>query len=185
MRSTCPSCLSQVEHNHSDPQVHCTSCNEVFSPFLTSSSNAESDTLVPVENAISDFSESSMAFKEIIDFGEQLDQTPAEKKSSPSVAAPIKTSTLSPPVNLKTAPSTDFIMTTGDLSSHLQVSHWYHPLSRMVLLGMDESPLEKAFQDLRDAALALGANAVTGIRCSLSPDNKRALLLGTPVRWEK
>jgi uncharacterized protein YbjQ (UPF0145 family) len=55
----------------------------------------------------------------------------------------------------------------------------------MVLLGMDESPLEKAFQDLRDAALALGANAIIGIRCSLSPDNKRALLLGTPVRWEK
>lgn len=177
MRSTCPSCLSQVEHNHSDPQVTCTSCSEIFSPFITSSSSTENDSLIPVDNAISDFSESSIAFKEIIAFGEQLDQAAPEKKTSLPHPVSVK------PVEI--APPSTFLMTTGDLGSHFKVCDWYPPLSRMVLLGMDESPLEKAFQDLRVAALALGANAIIGIRCSLAPDNKRALILGTPVRWEK
>ncbi|NBT58420.1 hypothetical protein EBT16_06515 [bacterium] len=170
MRSSCPNCLSQTEHSHSEKQVVCSSCGEMYSPFL-----ANSDT-PSEESPLADFSESALAFKEIIDFGQSMDQPQAPKLQTP-VVAPQK------PVRIET--SSDFIWTTGDLSPAHRVTQWFAPLSRMIVLGDDQHPLEKAFQLFKEDSARLGANAVIGIRCCLSPDNKRALIIGTPVRCEK
>ena len=192
MRSTCPNCLSQIEHAHSDTRVLCTSCNESFSPFLTgaASDSSSQEPLIPVEMGLNDFSESTLAFKDIIQFGEQMNEgapsteplaTPQRKQkgeSTPSQPLPHQ----SPSVKFS---SDDFVMTTGDLASHFIITHWFAPCSQMVNLGNDEAPLETALARMKESAIALGANAITGVRCSLAPDNKRALLLGTPVRCEK
>lgn len=168
MRSTCPDCLSQVEHPHGESQVICTSCGSTYSPFLT-----------PGESP--DFSESASAFQEIVDFGHTLDQGSSSPKS------PVQ---LSPPTQEakgleSSSESISFILTTHDLGSQYLILQWFTPIVRMVMLEDDTSPLEKALKGFQEIALGMGANAVTGIRCSLAPDNKRALLMGTPVKCEK
>ncbi|MFM8269747.1 MAG: hypothetical protein ACKN9V_06110 [Pseudomonadota bacterium] len=177
MRSSCPHCLSQIEHAHSDSQVVCASCGEIFSPFLTAQDSAQG------EPAPSDFSESALAFKEIIDFGQSLNSsnTPENKQEIRSMSGSVSKAPSSAP----SESVTDFILSTVDLGSNYRVTQWCLPLSRMVVLGDDYHPLEKAFQDLKEDAQKLGANAIVGIRCTLSPDNKRALILGTPIRCER
>lgn len=175
MRSSCPSCLSQIEHSHSENQIVCTSCGEIYSPFVAAQDSSN------LETAPSDFSESVLAFKEIVDFGQSMNQ---------GVAAEVKAvgkPTLNPSMASisKSEAPTDFILSTSQLGESYRVIQWHSPLSRMVLLGDDQHPLEKAFQELKEGALSLGANAVIGLQCSLSPDNKRALIIGTPVRCEK
>ncbi len=167
MRSSCPSCLSQIEHAQSESQVVCSSCGEIYSPFLTAQDSSPSD-----------FTESALAFKEIIDFGQSIDQV---SKSTPETPP----SLAKPTLPARSEEPTDFILCTGELGSAYRVTQWHPPLSRMVTLGDDRNPLEKAFQELRETAQSQGANAIIGVRCSLSPDNRRALLLGTPVRCEK
>lgn len=175
MRSSCPNCLSQMEHAHSDKQVVCSSCGEMFSPFLSASENSapELDT--------SDFSESALAFKEIIDFGQSMEKPPsAESPIGKVVSAPVSRA---PQIPIET--TTPFIWTTGELGAAFRITDWFVPLSRMILLGDDQNPLEKAFHLFKEESMQLGANAMIGIRCSLSPDNKRALIMGTPVRCER
>jgi ribosomal protein S27E len=167
MRSSCPSCLSQIEHAQSESQVVCSSCGEIYSPFLTAQDSSPSD-----------FTESALAFKEIIDFGQSIDQV---SKSTPETPP----SLAKPTLPARSEEPTDFILCTGELGSAYRVTQWHPPLSRMVTLGDDRNPLEKALQELRETAQSQGANAIIGVRCSLSPDNRRALLLGTPVRCEK
>ena len=179
MRSTCPDCLSQVEHPHGEPQVVCTSCGSTYSPFL-----APGDSPDPSENLGSvDFSESASAFQEIVDFGHNLDQSAPPSKPTVAAVAPAAAS------KPKLAPSESipdsFIFTTTDLGPHYQILHWFSPIIRMVLLEDDASPLERNLKTFQEIAQSLGANALTGIRCSLAPDNKRALLMGTPVKREK
>jgi len=172
MRSSCPSCLSQIEHSQSETQVVCSSCGEIYSPFLA-----------PQETSPGDFSESALAFKEIIDFGQSMEQ--GSKSVSEPIPAMAKVSTSSAPAPIHSETPIDFILTTGELGSAYRVTQWHPPLSRIVSLGDDQNPLDRAFQDLKETAQGLGANGVIGIRCSLSPDNRRALILGTPVRCEK
>jgi len=176
MRSSCPSCLSQIEHAQSESQVVCSSCGEIYSPFLTAQDSKSHE--VAQESSTSDFTESALAFKEIIDFGQSIDQV---SKSVPETTpSPAK-----PTLPTRTEEPTDFILSTGELGSAYRITQWHPPLSRMVSLGDDQNPLEKALQELKETAQSQGANAIVGIRCSLSPDNRRALILGTPVRCEK
>ena len=58
------------------------------------------------------------------------------------------------------------------------------PISLMVVMGDDQAPLENGFKMLSDLATQIQADGIIGIHCSLSPDNRRALLIGTPIRWE-
>lgn len=178
MRSTCPSCLSQVEHANSESQVTCTSCGEIYSPFM-----AASEPEKPVmENPLSDFSESAMAFQEIVNFGQGLDTVspPPRTESSPRVAES------APTVALKSHESSgDFILSTADLGSQHTVTQWFTPVSYMMNVGDELDPLQKAWSELQAQATRLGANAVIGIRCSLCPDNKRVLIVGTPVRCQR
>jgi len=176
MRSSCPSCLSQIEHAQSESQVVCSSCGEIYSPFLTAQDSKSDE--VAQDSSPSDFRESALAFKEIIDFGQSIDQVSKSAPETPS--SPAK-----PTLPARSEEPTDFILCTGELGSAYRVTQWHPPLSRMVTLGDDRNPLEKAFQELRETAQSQGANAIIGVRCSLSPDNRRALLLGTPVRCEK
>lgn len=171
MRSTCPSCLSQVEHPHSDLQVVCSSCGDTFSPFL-----AQTDINPPPQ---SDFSESASAFKEIIDFGQSMQSTPAPVSPSIAPEPTARTESVAPLGNEA------FIASTTDLSSDYRISQWLPVISRMVLLGDDPSPLQKGIHELTEVAQSTGANALIGIRCTLAPDNRRALLVGTPVRCER
>lgn len=178
MRSTCPSCLSQVEHANSESQVTCNSCGEVYSPFMTA---AEQEKPV-MENPLSDFSESSLAFQEIVNFGQGLDTVSsaprAEMRSQPVESNPASI--------LKSAEiSMDFILSTADLGSHYAISQWFTPVSYMMNVGEDSDPLQKAWSELQGQATRLGANAIVGIRCSLCPDNKRVLVVGTPVRCQR
>jgi len=179
MRSTCPNCLSQVEHPHGEASVLCTSCGATYSPFLNPQEGAGAVEATPGL----DFSESALAFKEIVDFGQEVE--PAEAAPKTKVPQP---AAVSAPLHLtpeSSQPSETIILTTQDLGPSYQVTQWFRPIVRMVSLGDEDSPLEQAFQDFHESALKLGANAVTGIRCSLAPDNKRALLMGTPVKCEK
>jgi hypothetical protein len=174
MRSTCPSCLSQIEHPNSDTQVTCTFCNEIYSPFL-----AATDKQASLERNEVNFSESTLAFKEIVDFGHGLEQpsTPAPKVPMASPVTPNR--------EIPEQPHTDLILSTADLGSDYRITQWFSPITKMVLLEEDRSPLETGFKLLKEAAKELGASAVIGIRCSLAPDNKRALLMGTPVQCRR
>jgi len=177
MRSTCPDCLSQVEHPHGEAQVICTSCGSTYSPFLAPGENSDFS-----ENAgLVDFSESTSAFQEIVDFGQTLDQSasPPKPALAPVAAIPELKS-----VSVGQTPDS-FILSTNDLGAQYEILHWFSPIARIVVLEDDTDPLEKAMRGLQEAAQTHGANAITGIRCSLAPDNKRALLMGTPVKCQK
>lgn len=176
MRSTCPSCLSQVEHSHSDNQVVCASCGESFSPFLARNDVASTEVSPPMET---EFSESTLAFKEIIDFGQAVNQ---EVVKGP---APSNRSVSESTVSSSFQTEETFICSTTALSPEYRITQWLPPVSKMVVVGEDPSPLQKGIQELTESARSVGANALLGIRCTLAPDNKRALLLGTPVRCEK
>lgn len=169
MRSSCPSCLSQIEHSQSEIQITCKSCGEVYSPFMTTQDSASH------ENSPTDFTESALAFQEIVDFGQSIDQV-----SAPSVTGVRQEAPKSTAVSTQ-----EFILSTADLGAGLRVVHWYSPLARITALGDNAHLLDKAFQELREEAEKLGANAVIGIRCSITADNKRALVTGTAVRCEK
>lgn len=174
MRSTCPSCLSQIEHSNSDTQVSCSFCGETYSPFLAATDKQS----LSESKDTSDFSESALAFKEIVDFGQNLDKsTPTPKAAEPQPAP----RTLDAPSEMPT----DIILTTTDLGHEYRITHWYLPVTKMISLEEDRSPLEKCFLGLKETAKELGATAIIGIRCSLAPDNKRALVMGTPVQCRK
>jgi hypothetical protein len=177
MRSSCPSCLSQIEHAQSETQIVCSSCGEIYSPFLTAQDSKSHE--LAQEPSASDFTESALAFKEIIDFGTSIDQV------SKSVPETNPLPSTKPSLSNRTEEPTDFILSTAELGSAFRITQWHPPLSRMVSLGDDQNPLERGFHELKEIAQSQGANAVVGIRCSLSPDNRRALILGTPVRCEK
>lgn len=185
MRSSCPHCLSMNEHSHDETQVACTSCGQNFSPFLTDSDASHS----------LDFSESSIAFQEIVSFGENLSSASGSEKGS-SVADQIPSpsslpSAPLPPVGAE-APSmagenlsSDLILTTTSALPQYPPHRYLAPVSLMVTMGEDQAPLENGFKALSEIARKIEANGIIGIRCSLSPDNRRALLIGTPIRWER
>lgn len=178
MRSTCPSCLSQVEHANSESQVTCNSCGETYRPFMTA---AEPEKPV-LENPLSDFSESSMAFQEIVNFGQGLDTvSPPPRAETRSPAVESAPSTLFKP----TENSVNFILSTADLGSQYSIAQWFTPVSYMLNVGEESDPLQKAWSEIQAQATHLGANAIIGIRCSLCPDNKRVLIVGTPVRCQR
>lgn len=191
MRSSCPHCLSLTEHAHEEAQVTCSSCGQSFSPFLTDSdSGSASDAaLTP------DFSESSLAFQDIVTFGEALgtEKSPTEPASSSAApAAPsavVSESVTGEPLSEaslnRTPHSSGVFLTTTSTPPHQAPHITLPPVSLMVLMGEDHAPLENGFKSLTDLATRIQADGIIGIRCSLSPDNRRALLIGTPIRWEK
>jgi len=184
MRSSCPHCLSLTEHNHEDTQITCNSCGKVFSPFLT-----ELDA-----SSLPDFSESRSAFQEIVDFGEKLGKTDLAEltstksklaQSAPPPPAPSVDSVSRPSVSASPQEPSSLLLTTLSHLSHYPPFRCLPPVSLMVIMGDDASPLENGFKTLSQLATDSQADGIVGIRCSISPDNRRALLIGTPIQWEK
>jgi len=184
MRSSCPHCLSMNEHSHDETQVACTSCGQSFSPFLTDSDASQR----------LDFSESSMAFQEIVSFGENLSTASeiGDNRSAGLTPSPSSAQSASlPPVGAQVPSMTgehlnsDIILTTTSALPQYPPHQYLPPVSLMILMGEDQAPLENGFKALSEIARKIDAQGIIGIRCSLSPDNRRALLIGTPIRWEK
>lgn len=182
MRSSCPHCLSLTEHAHDESQVTCSSCGQNFSPFLTDSDSAQ----------VPEFSESSLAFQEIVSFGEALgNEAVASGETHPSLSSdssevPQTEKPIVAPSSIqKDAASPDILLSTTSSLPFSAPHQTLPPISLMVLMGEDHAPLENGFKALTDLAKQLDADGIIGIRCSLSPDNRRALIIGTPIRWEK
>lgn len=177
MLSTCPECLSQVEHGNSEAKVKCHSCQTTFSPFMKESDHAGGD--------IPQFEESTNAFKEIINFGENLQlggETPVAAEPSLS-QRPASVPSSQAPAMTSPAPDLGRLVTTGESLAGKTVETVLGTVSCTASLGDAEEPLGPGIESLWQRATALGGNALTTLRvCSLS--DSQVLLFATAVRCQ-
>lgn len=181
MLSTCPTCLAQVTHADHLFDVTC-DCGAHFSPFLNVDNHESTDN--------SQFTESSNAFQEIVNFGEGLESasldTPVESAiiSSPEIPEPTKETRIKEPP----APRTEgnLILVAGSTLSDYQIVEYFAPLSTLADLDTtNHNPMQNAFDTLTGLAQGLGATAIIGLQMTVTNDGAKVLLMGTPVRCVK
>lgn len=182
MLSTCPSCLSQVNHPDHLFDVTC-ECGAHFSPYL----NIDD----PKPNSFSEYAESNSAFKEIVQFGEKLGSdidTPME----PSMDKIIEEKTPTPPPMPAAEGTKSFgaaremlISTTSELSGHVIQTH-YMPVSLVVpFQATSSNPIQQGVLGLWKMAEGVGANGLVGLQTTITPDGQNLLLVGVPIRCSK
>lgn len=187
MLSTCPSCLSQVNHPDHLFDVTC-ECGTHFSPFLNVDEKKD--------NSFSEYAESNAAFQDIVSFGEKVSadvDTPMEPimqtiGTKETTAPPLSAPTADFPEGLTKGVVTgkEMLMTTGSELSGYAIQAHYTPLSVLTPLQAGQgSPLQVGFLNLWKMAEALGANGVIGLQAQVMPDGQNALLIAIPVRCSK
>lgn len=171
MLSSCPNCLTQVEHPDSEMRVSCPSCQESFSPFLTAG-DAEGN----------DFAESTAAFKEIIDFGESTygGKAPEKSESAPVNAEPSLSKNPVPVASPVAANDGSFLLAASPVIPGNRISQVFPPISAWADLDA-ENPLAAGMQSLQLLAQGLGANALIDFRFSPLADGSRAVFFAVPA----
>ena len=188
-----------MEHEDYLFEVVCSNCKTRYNPFYEKFDGGDVEE-VPAVNP-DDFKESTNAFREIVEFGEELGNTdaPAEAESAPPViedllATPDAPSEPSPaPAPKKSRPVApvapvdgDILMTSGDMFSGYRITTYLPPHSVWTDSNPDaENPLEGAFMVLWEKCQQKGANGVIAIQWRFTPDGNRILVSGTPVQCEK
>lgn len=211
MLSTCPSCLAQVNHADHLFDVTC-ECGTHFSPFLNVENSGGYD--LPGETGASaatsggtggggdlsnsngsTYTESSTAFQEIVNFGENLGEDMNQPIQPMNVAPPATESSLntrvpaSPTGDTGTSTgsgSSSRIMVTGTVLSDYQVTEYFSPVSALSELDASRAnPMQGAFDALWSLAQKQGATAILGLSMQITQDGSKVLLMGTPVRCAK
>lgn len=172
MLSSCPNCLTQVEHPDSQSQVACPSCAEVFSPFLTAGDAGPPDS----------FAESTAAFQDIVAFGEST-YSGLKPKQDEFVQKPVTANTKTSSSQAPSLPdsSVEAALVSGSAQiPGYRVVQTFRPISLWAELEND-APLDQGLKQLQSAASSVGANAVLEFRFSALADGSRALLFGIPA----
>lgn len=199
MESNCPSCKTKLEHEDYLFEVVCTKCGMRFNPFYeTFQGGEEAAAPPPAEN----FQESTNAFQEIVQFGENLGgaegTSPTPDGGTPAEAAlpsfdPEPQAAVTPSDSAgRSAPAASFsaessvLITSGDTLSGHRIQAYLPPQSVWANISTDaENPLESAFMVLWENCTRKGANGVVAVQWRFTPDGGRVLISGTPVRCEK
>ena len=174
MVSTCPSCLSQIDHEDHLFEVSC-DCGTRFNPFITFSDTEEKE---PQPLKHGRFDESDKAFEEIQSFGKSM----AIELNEPAPKTPAPVPAASPSRGPVPAPTAILTITAADSLPTKTIKTYLPPLS--VWAGFDSTepnPLWPAFEKLGAQAAASGAHAVLSVRWQLTHDSAHILVTGSPV----
>lgn len=185
MISSCPNCMTQMEHEEHLFEIHCTHCNTQFTPQTQRLHDTPDGGPPPPGFPSSEvYLESSNAFQEIRDFGDSISQNVAISKLE---AAPAPRKKAEPPSpKTATAPPKDCLITAGHTLDQYRIQKYLLPLSVLTQISPGETdPLKNAFRSLWELALTSGANAIVSLQIHLSNDATQALVVGTPVLCER
>lgn len=134
------------------------------------------------------FAESTAAFNELREFAEALipgAPEPSVMTTPPAITEAVSSQS-SAPLAAPNFSASDYPITAGDTLQGYQVTQYLSPLSvvsELNLAGGD--PLKGAFDALSKQAKQNGANAVVAVKWSITPDGRKVILSGTPVRCVK
>ncbi len=157
MTSSCPACGKSHDHDDNAFDVQCSQCGNNYNPQLVLTDLPAMDIPVVEES----FQESTQAFQELRDYGENL----------PPAGMPIKEEKV---LSVVSAAGESFLMSTLTFAE-VKVK------GMVSCVAMVENSLDKALQQLTDQAKKLGANAVFGIQVTSLGAPKEVLLIGTAV----
>ena len=160
MISICPACVKSLEHDDNQSVLKCTDCGHTFNPQLMEQ-NFSSEIPSPMEIPTIEepFQESTAAFQELRDFGENLPPAgmpmPSEKKESKDSSVSLIVSSTSPAL--------------GKIKGMV---------SCIVML---ENSLDKAIEQLCSQAKKLEANSIYGLNVTGLGNGKEVLVFGTAM----
>lgn len=207
MVSTCPACNQQVNHDDNLFEVKC-ACGNLFNPFMLNN-NLDIPPLEPggmgvheepppaappiepmveltPEPPAANYDESNAAFQELREFGENLADGNVPPDPSPAAAAPAEPVSAPAPRIPSGAVSGDCLMTAGEHIDGYRIDAYLPPLSVASSLNLEGGdPLRPAFDLLWEQAQSQGANGVLALRWVMTPDARKVILSGTPVRATK
>ncbi len=189
MLSTCPTCLTQVNHADHLMDVTC-ECGAHFSPYF----NPENSGGFQPQGTTS-FAESTNAFKEIVQFGEGLDDA-IDMPMQPQMATelPKKKAAKAEPTEVAGEELQSFQPVFSDQSiiivnsPHItgyNIEQYFSPVS--VLCEIESGAgnvLQAGFQALTQLAQSLNASGIIGLEIT-ALDSSKVLLTGTPVQCQK
>lgn len=200
MESNCPNCKTKMDHEDYLFEVVCSKCQTRYNPFYEKFDGGEVEEVPAVS---SNFQESTSAFQEIVQFGEELGgvETPAESSAPPLMddilantpdaeTPPTAAAAPTPKPRKAAAPIVpvegEVLMTSGDVFSGYRIVNYLPPHSVWTDSNPElENPLEGAFMILWEKCTQKGANAIIAIQWRFTPDGNRILVSGTPVQCEK
>lgn len=202
MESNCPNCKNKMDHEDYLFEVVCSKCQTRYNPFYEKFDGGEEVEEVPAVS--SDFKESTNAFQEIVQFGEELGNVgaPGEAAPAPPLIDDILANTPDAETPAAPAPASapkprkaaapivpvegEVLMTSGDTFAGFRIVNYLPPHSVWTDSNPElENPLEGAFMVLWEKCTQKGANAIIAIQWRFTPDGNRILVSGTPVQCEK
>ncbi len=202
MDSVCPKCKKNISHEDFLFEVQC-ECGARFNPFMGLEGTASPEEEAPaapapaepkLEMELDDFKESTNAFKEIQDFGEQMPiagNAPPASSSTSSAAPSYESSGLGMPEN--DAPSSSgpaisasaggFVFSSAPQLDGYVTESYLLPVSAQATIDSNaQDPLKEAFLLLKKRAESQGANAIASFQWKVAPDGNRVFVSGLPLK---
>jgi len=203
MDSVCPKCKKNISHEDFLFEVQCT-CGARFNPFMGLDGGGMGGEPAPepvqekaepkLEMELDDFKESTNAFKEIQDFGEQMPvggNAPAASATPSDLggafdsgmgaesAAEVSSGSSAPAAPL----AGGFVFSSGPQIDGYVTESYMLPVSAQATIDAGaQDPLKEAFLILKKRAESQGANAIASFQWKVAPDGNRVFVSGLPLK---